>query len=85
MGLGRRVSVYVRYLRKPTSFSAGFKTNDRMAAIQYCSLIFATTSLIAVAVFLTLTSACYGLAALRGQEFTGSATLGGTGIARQIL
>jgi hypothetical protein len=56
-----------------------------MAAIQYCSLIFATTSLIAVAVFFTLASACYGFAALRGQEFTGSATLGGTGIARQIL
>ncbi|RDW38716.1 Golgi apparatus membrane protein TVP18 [Yarrowia lipolytica] len=56
-----------------------------MATIQYCSLIFMTTSLLVPAVFLTITSMCYALAALKHQEFTGSSTLGGAGIARQIL
>ncbi|CAN6638244.1 golgi apparatus membrane protein Tvp18p [Trichomonascus vanleenenianus] len=56
-----------------------------MAAIQYGSCGIKVTSLLVAAIFLTLASLCYGLAALKGQEFTGSSTLGGAGIARQIL
>ena len=38
-----------------------------LSAIQFCSLIFRTTSLIAAAVVLLLTSACYGM----GCRFSG--------------
>jgi hypothetical protein len=61
-----------------------------MSIVQFLSLIVASTSLIAVAVLLLLTSMCYGndmgelvlkigIAALKGQEFMGSSTLGGQG------
>lgn len=56
-----------------------------MAAIQYGSCGIEVTSLLAVAILMTMASLCYLLAAIKGQEFTGSSTLGGAGIARQIL
>lgn len=56
-----------------------------MAIIQYVSCAVDVTSLLAAAILLTIASICYALAALRGQEFTGSSTLGGAGIARQII
>lgn len=56
-----------------------------MAIIQYVSCAAMVTSLLAVAIIFTLASLCYGLAALKGQEFMTSSTLGGAGIARQIL
>lgn len=56
-----------------------------MAAIQYISCVAKVTSLVAVAVVFTIASLCYGLAALKKQEFMTSSTLGGAGIARQIL
>lgn len=56
-----------------------------MAIIQYCSCICMVTSLLACAIVLTLAAICYLLAAVKNQEFTESATLGGAGIARQIL
>jgi hypothetical protein len=40
-----------------------------MAAIQWLSLVVSATSLIVVAVFFTLASACYGFAVLKHQEF----------------
>lgn len=56
-----------------------------MATVQYVSCAAMVTSLLAVAIIFTLASICYGLAALKGQEFMTSSTLGGGGIARQIL
>lgn len=56
-----------------------------MAVVQYVSCAIQVTSLVAAAVFLTLAALCYLFAAIRGQEFTGSSTLGGAGIARAIL
>lgn len=56
-----------------------------MAVIQWCSIIARPTSLIAAAVFLTLTGLCYILAAVKGQEFVGSKTLGGAGVAQMIV
>lgn len=56
-----------------------------MALIQWLSLISRASSLIAAAVFLTATGVCYLLAAVRGQAFVGSKTLGGAGVAQMIV
>lgn len=56
-----------------------------MAAVQWISLVGGHTSLIAAAVFLSLTGICYLLAAVRGQDFVGSKTLGGAGVAQMIV
>lgn len=56
-----------------------------MALLQYLSIIFGRTSLIAAAVFLTLTALCYLLAGIKGQAFVGSKTLGGAGVAQMIV
>lgn len=56
-----------------------------MGLLQWLSLLGPATSLIVAAVFLTLTAFCYVLAALRGQAFVGSKTLGGAGVAQMIV
>lgn len=55
------------------------------ALIQYLSCILMVTSLLAVAILLTIVSLCYALAGIKNQEFTTSSALGGVGLARQIL
>jgi len=70
-----RAGMYIMYVPPP------LVANIRMAAIQFCSTIFKATSLIAAGVFLLLAGLCYGIAALKKQEFTGSKALGGQGIA----
>lgn len=56
-----------------------------MGLVQWLSIIAGRSSLIAAAVFLTLTAICYLLAAVRGQDFVGSKTLGGAGVAQMIV
>lgn len=56
-----------------------------MAIVQYLSIIVNPTSLIAAAVLLTITAAFYAAAGLKGQEFVGSKTLGGHGVAQMIV
>ncbi len=56
-----------------------------MATAQWLSLLGGATSLIAAAVFLSITGICYLLAAIKGQEFVGSKTLGGAGVAQMIV
>ena len=56
-----------------------------MSAIQFISCVGPKTSLIAAGVFLALTAICYVLAALKGQAFVGSKTLGGQGVAQMIV
>ncbi|KAL1898538.1 Golgi apparatus membrane protein tvp18 [Sporothrix stenoceras] len=56
-----------------------------MGLVQWLSIIAGRSSLIAAAVFLTLTAICYLLAAIRGQDFVGSKTLGGAGVAQMIV
>jgi hypothetical protein len=56
-----------------------------MAAVQWASLAITVSSLIVAAVFLTLASACYALAGIKGQGFVGSKTLGGHGVAQMIV
>ncbi len=74
------------------TFMRGFSTNPMralfycaMAIAQWLSLIIDRSTLIVPAVFLTITGAFYGLAAVTGQEFTGSKTLGGQGVAQMIV
>ena len=56
-----------------------------MSAAQWLSLIVDSSSLIAAAVVLLLASACYALAGLKHQDFVGSKTLGGQGVAQMIV
>ncbi|ODQ49954.1 Golgi apparatus membrane protein TVP18 [Saitoella complicata NRRL Y-17804] len=56
-----------------------------MAGVEWASLAFQATSLIVVALFLTVTGACYGFAAVKRQEFTSSKMLGGGGVAQMIV
>ncbi|KAK9477047.1 hypothetical protein V1514DRAFT_335004 [Lipomyces japonicus] len=56
-----------------------------LALVQWFTLFIRGSALIAAAVFLTIASAFYAIAAVRGQLFTSSATLGGTGLAQQII
>ena len=56
-----------------------------MAVIQFLSLIDGPSSLVAAGVFLSLTAICYCLAAVKGQDFVGSKTLGGAGVAQMIV
>ncbi|RPB21103.1 hypothetical protein L211DRAFT_841081 [Terfezia boudieri ATCC MYA-4762] len=56
-----------------------------LGVVQWLSIIAAATSLIAAAVVLTIAGLFYTLAAIKGQEFTGSKTLGGGGVASMIV
>lgn len=56
-----------------------------MSAVQWVSLVSEPSSLIAAAVFLLIAGLFYALAALKKQEFIGSKTLGGQGIAQMIV
>lgn len=56
-----------------------------MGALQLLSAIGPKTSLIAAGVMLIITAICYLLAAIRGQAFIGSKTLGGQGVAQMIV
>ncbi|CAG8269595.1 unnamed protein product [Penicillium nalgiovense] len=74
------------------SFIRRFTTNPMRALIyailggvQLISLAERASSLIAGAVFLLIASVFYALAALTKQEFVGSKTLGGQGVAQMIV
>ncbi|KAK3402236.1 hypothetical protein B0T20DRAFT_134947 [Sordaria brevicollis] len=56
-----------------------------MAVVVFLSCISHATSLIVPGIFLSLTGLCYVLAAVKGQAFVGSKTLGGAGVAQMIV
>ncbi|RMD43631.1 hypothetical protein DV735_g1497, partial [Chaetothyriales sp. CBS 134920] len=56
-----------------------------MSVAQWLSLIVGPSSLIAAAVVLLLAGLCYALAGLKNQDFVGSKTLGGQGVAQMIV
>ncbi|OAX84575.1 golgi apparatus membrane protein TVP18 [Emergomyces africanus] len=56
-----------------------------LSAVQWLSLIIGASSLIAAAVVLLIAAAFYGLAGVTNQEFMGSKTLGGQGVAQMIV
>ena len=75
------------------TFMRGINTNPARAGFYLVMAITMWLSLIAVrpntmivpAVFLSFTCIFYGLATIKGQEFTGSKTLGGHGVAQMIV
>jgi hypothetical protein len=56
-----------------------------MSAVQWVSIWPQATSLIVAAIFLMLAAIFYALAGIKGQEFQGSKTLGGQGVAQMIV
>lgn len=56
-----------------------------MSLVQWLSIILARTSLIAAAVVLMFAAIFYLIAGVKGQEFAGSKTLGGHGVAQMIV
>ncbi|CAA9966507.1 hypothetical protein PTNB73_07953 [Pyrenophora teres f. teres] len=56
-----------------------------MSVIQWISIWPQATSLIVAAVFLLLAAVFYALAGFKGQQFQGSKTLGGQGVAQMII
>jgi hypothetical protein len=56
-----------------------------MSVVQWLSIIVDRSSLIAAAVVLLIAAAFYTLAGLKNQEFVGSKTLGGQGVAQMII
>jgi hypothetical protein len=56
-----------------------------MSVVQFLSMIVDYSSLIAAAVVLLLAGGCYALAGLKQQDFVGSKTLGGQGVAQMIV
>lgn len=56
-----------------------------MALVQWLSIIVEASSLIAAAIVLTFASVFYALAGFKGQDFVGSKTLGGQGVAQMIV
>lgn len=56
-----------------------------MSLIQWLSILVDTSSLIAAAVVLLIAGIFYALAGLKNQQFVGSKTLGGQGVAQMIV
>jgi len=56
-----------------------------MSLVQWLSLIVGHTSLVAAAVFLLIAAVFYLIAGVKGQDFSGSKTLGGHGVAQMIV
>ena len=56
-----------------------------MSLIQWLSILVDVSSLIASAVVLLIAATFYGLAGLKQQDFVGSKTLGGQGVAQMIV
>lgn len=56
-----------------------------MSVVQWLSIIVEASSLIAAAVVLLLAAIFYTLAGLKHQDFVGSKTLGGQGVAQMIV
>lgn len=78
-------STFDAYIRKISTNYMRAAAYGIMALIQWLSIIPRATSLIAEAIVLTATGLCYLLAAVKGQAFVGSKTLGGQGVAQMMV
>jgi hypothetical protein len=56
-----------------------------MSVVQWFSIWSKPTGLIAAAIVLMLAAVFYALAGFKGQQFQGSKTLGGQGVAQMII
>jgi hypothetical protein len=78
-------STFDAYIRKISTNYMRAAAYGIMALIQWLSIIRRPTSLIAAAIVLTFTALCYLAAAVKGQAFVGSKTLGGQGVAQMMV
>lgn len=78
-------STFDAYVRKISTNYMRAAAYGAMGLIQWLSIIAKATSLIAEAIVLTATALCYLLAAVKHQQFVGSKTLGGAGVAQMIV
>lgn len=78
-------STFDNFIRRFTTNAMRAAIYGTMSLVQWLSLIKDATSLIAAAVILLLTAICYAIAALKKQNFVGSKTLGGQGVAQMIV
>ncbi|ROW03308.1 hypothetical protein VSDG_01352 [Cytospora chrysosperma] len=78
-------STFDSYIRKISTNYMRAAAYGVMALIQWLSIITRPTSLIAAAIVLTFTALCYLAAAVKGQAFVGSKTLGGQGVAQMMV
>ncbi len=56
-----------------------------LSLVQWLSIIVHQSIMIVVALFLLLAAIFYALAGVKGQDFSGSKTLGGQGLAQMIV
>lgn len=78
-------STFDAYVRKISTNYMRAAAYGVMGLVQWLSIIAKATSLIAEAIVLTATALCYLLAAVKHQQFVGSKTLGGAGVAQMIV
>ncbi|KAJ4414044.1 Golgi apparatus membrane protein tvp18 [Gnomoniopsis sp. IMI 355080] len=78
-------STFDSYVRKISTNYMRAAAYGVMGLVQWLSIIAKATSLIAEAIVLTATALCYLLAAVKHQQFVGSKTLGGAGVAQMIV
>lgn len=56
-----------------------------LSAVQFVSLFNRVSSLLAAAIMMIIAAIFYALAGIKSQEFVGSKTLGGAGVAQMIV
>ncbi|KAL1897791.1 Golgi apparatus membrane protein tvp18 [Ceratocystis pirilliformis] len=78
-------SSFDSYIRKISTNWMRAAAYGVMGLLQWLSIVGGAGSLVAAAVFLTITALCYVLAAAKNQDFVGSKTLGGAGVAQMIV
>ncbi|KAF5848680.1 hypothetical protein GGP41_009797 [Bipolaris sorokiniana] len=78
-------SKFDEFIRKFSSNYMRAAIYGVMSVIQWISIWPMATSLIVAAIFLMLAAVFYALAGIKGQQFQGSKTLGGQGVAQMII
>jgi len=78
-------STFDAFIRRFTTNYMRAAVYGGMSLIQWLSIIVDPSSLIAAAIVLMIAACFYALAGLKHQEFVGSKTLGGHGVAQMIV
>lgn len=78
-------SAFDAFIRRFTTNYMRAAVYATMSVVQWLSILVDPSSLIAAAVVLLIAATFYALAGLKNQEFVGSKTLGGQGVAQMII
>jgi hypothetical protein len=78
-------STFDTFIRRFTTNYMRAAVYGSMSLVQWLSIIVEASSLIAAAIVLMIAACFYALAGLKNQEFVGSKTLGGHGVAQMIV